>query len=491
MSDRGKRRMSLRTALVLRVLAPLLLALGGTILWLLNTVETEAERRLKDEVELVARALRLPLVRALERDRPGAVSEALRSALSIGRVYGAYVYGPDGVVVSSFGGPDPVGPPERIDELVAIGDRTGEFGSLAGRRVYSAFVPLTDEWGRGLGLLQVTRRQSDFDEYIAGLRLRAVSMLLLGMAVVSVLVLRGHRAAVGGPLGRLNDSMTRVGSGDTSHRADASGPSELAALSHSFNSMLDRLEQTADELDERRRTEQALQVRLASTEKLAAVGELASGVAHELGSPLSVVDGQAQRLLRDYDDGHHAAGTLTTIRDQVRRMEAIIRQLMDFARSGPGRRRNASLTGVVRGAVAAAGEVARRTGTTIELEPGSEDVTLRLEARRFEEALTNLVRNGCQASRGGRVRISQRVSDDHAEVVVEDDGPGIPREIHTRVFEPFYTTKPSGEGSGLGLAVAHGIVDRHGGSIEVDDSPLGGARFAVRLPLALETKHEE
>jgi two-component system, NtrC family, sensor kinase len=482
--------MSLRTALVLRVLAPLLLALGGAIFWLLHTVESEAERRLKDDVELVARALRLPLVHAMERDRPGTVSEALRSALSIGRVYGAYVYGPDGEIVSSFGGADPEGPPERIDELVAVGERAGEFGSLAGRRVYSAFVPLTDPWGRGLGLLQVTRRQSDFEEYIASLRLRAVGLLLLGMAVVSVLVLRGHRAAVGGPLSRLNESMTRVGSGETGHRAEPSGPSELTALARSFNAMLDRLEEAAGELDERRRTEHALQARLAGAEKLAAVGELASGVAHELGSPLSVVDGQAQRLLRDQDEGDDTHGALAAIRAQVRRMEAIIRQLMDFARSEPGRRREVSLADLVEGAAAAASEVASRTGTVVKFDRGQDEVTLRLEARRVEEAITNLIRNACQATRGGRVRISQGISAGHAELVVEDDGPGVPDDVRSRVFEPFYTTKPSGEGSGLGLAVVHGIVEKHGGGIEVDESPLGGARFTIRFPLPTEAPHE-
>ncbi|MEX2471624.1 MAG: HAMP domain-containing sensor histidine kinase [Gemmatimonadota bacterium] len=475
---------------MLRVLVPLFLALGGSIFWLLHTIETEAERRLKDDVELVARALRLPLVHAMERDRPGTVSEALRSALSIGRVYGAYVYGPDGEIVSSFGGADPKGPPERIDELVAVGDRTGEFGSLAGRRVYSAFVPLTDQWGQGLGLLQVTRRQSDFEEYIASLRLRAGALLLLGMAVVSVLVLRGHRAAVGEPLGRLNESMTRVGTGDTSHRADPSGPFELAAVARSFNAMLDRLEEAAEELDERRRIEHALQARLAGAEKLAAVGELASGVAHELGSPLSVVDGQAQRLLRDYDEGEDTHGALVAIRRQVRRMEAIIRQLMDFGRSEPGRRRDTSLADLADGAVAAASEVASSTDTVVEFDRGADDVRLHLEARRVEEAIANLVRNGCQAAPGGRVHIAQTVSGGHVELVVEDDGPGIPEEIRSRVFEPFYTTKPSGEGSGLGLAVVHGTIEKHGGSIEVDESSLGGARFTLRFPLATEASDE-
>jgi two-component system, NtrC family, sensor kinase len=479
----GPSRLSLRTALVLRVLVPLLLALGGAILWLLNTVENEAEERLKDEVDLVARALRLPLVHAMERDRAGTVDEALRSALRIGRVYGAYVYGPNGEVIASFGDGEPDGPPDRLDELVELGDRSGEFGSLAGRRVYSAFVPLTDDWGRGLGLLQVTRRQSDFEEYIAGLRYRALALLLLGMGVVSVLVLRGHHAAVGGPLSHLNKSMTRVGSGDADHRAEPRGPVELAAVAETFNTMLDRLQDAASELDERRALQESLQSDLADAERLAAIGELASGVAHELGSPLSVVDGRAQRMLRGNGVDPRVREGLESVRDQVRRMEAIIRQLMDFGRSGTGRRRHVPLEQVVQGAVAATSEVARRTGTRIELGETDPSISVLLEPRRTEEAITNLLRNACQAAAGGLIRIGYRATPGHARLVIEDDGPGIPEEIRSRIFEPFFTTKPSGEGSGLGLAVVHGIVEGHGGRITVDESSLGGARFTLSLPL--------
>lgn len=478
-----RRPFSLRTALVLRVLVPLFLALGGAVFWLLDTIEDEAERRLKDEVELVGRALRLPLVHAMERDRPGTVSEALRSALRIGRVYGAYVYGPEGEVLASFGGAEPEGPPDRIDELVELGDRTGEFGSLAGRPVYSSFVPLTDEWGRGLGLLQVTRRQSDFEEYIAGLRFRALGVLLLGMGVVTALVLRGHHAAVGRPLDRLNSSMTRVGAGDTEHRAPPTGPKELATLSRTFNEMLDRLQEAATELNERRRQQQALQRELAAAEKLAAVGELASGVAHELGSPLSVVDGQAQRLLRHPLQDPDTRKELETIRAQVSRMESIIRQLMDFGRSETGRRRPTSLEQIVRGAIGATSEVASRTGTDIEVGTMESDISLRLESRRMEEAITNLLRNACQATPGGTIRIGCDRTRTHVRLTIEDDGPGIPEELRTRIFEPFFTTKPAGEGSGLGLAVAHGIIEEHEGRIDIDRSPLGGARFTAHLPI--------
>lgn len=137
---------------------------------------------------------------------------------------------------------------------------------------------------------------------------------------------------------------------------------------------------------------------------------------------------------------------------------------------------------VVRGAVGAAGEVARREGTRIEIGPTAPELSVSVEARRVEEAITNLLRNACQATPGGCVRIGYDRAPDGVRIIVEDDGPGVPDEIRTRVFEPFFTTKPSGEGSGLGLAVAHGVIEEHGGRITIDASSMGGARFTLILP---------
>lgn len=481
---------SLRTALAARVLLPVTLVLGATTFLGLRALQTQMETRMKEDVELVARALRLPLIHAMSRDREGSVSEALRSAFRIGRVYGAYVYGPDGEVIAAHGATMPLGPPERLPELFETRDRTGEFGSVGGRRVYSSFVPLTDDWGRSYGLLQVTRRQQDFEQSIARLRLFVFGGLLLAMIVVTVLVLHGHHRAAIRPLRRLSSSMARVGAGDTGHRAATDGPRELATVAATFNGMLDALQATATELRERRKTQDALSRDLAAAERMAAVGELSAGVAHELGTPLSVIDGRAQRWLRAEGLPGTLRGDLETVRGQVRGMEGIVRQLLEFGRTETGRRRLVDLEVVVRGAVSTAEEMASEAGTRLEVCSPDDPARMEADVRRLEEVVGNLVRNAVQAAPGGHVRIAWGPAADGVRITVEDDGPGVGQNIRDRIFEPFFTTKATGEGSGLGLAVVHGVVDEHGGTIDVGTSSMGGARFTIILPSKPEDRDD-
>jgi len=488
---------SLRLALLLRVLLPVFLVLGAATALTLVNLERVVEDRMQEDVELVARGLQLPLVHALGEGRWDAVGQALQSALEIRRLYGAHVYGPDGSRLASFGMGLEDAVPDRVAQLALGGDQVGEYGEAAGRRVYSYFVPLVDEWGRTLGILQITRRRRDIDESIQRVRAQVGTVFVLGMGLVTFLLLRGHNRAVGGPLDRLRASMARVRAGDRDHRAEPEGPRELAEVAGSFNSMLEAMDEAREELHARKETQTRLRRELAQTEKLAALGELAGGVAHELGSPLSVIDGTAQRLLRNRSgDPEGLQESLEGIRTEVRRMEAIIRQLLEFGTRDTGRTRTVSLDEVVRGAVAAASEEARRRKvilTRVEPPPGREAPGVEADPRRLEEAVVNLVRNACQAAGEqeveGQVRVGWDREGDDGLIIVEDDGPGIPEEVASRIFEPFYTTKATGQGTGLGLAVVHGVAEGLGGSVEVDRSPLGGARFRLRLPRIPETTH--
>jgi two-component system, NtrC family, sensor kinase len=485
----------LRSALLLRVLLPVVLVLGAASALTLVTLERDVESRMKEDVELVARGVQLPLVHALEEDRWDAVSQALQSALEIRRLYGAHVYGPDGSRLASFGAGLPDETPERVAELALSRDRIGEYGETGGRRIYSYFVPLVDGWGQTLGILQVTRRRRDIDDSIQRVRAQVGGVFALGVGLVTFLLLRGHQRAVGGPLGRLRASMARVREGDRGHRAAPDGPRELAEVARTFNEMLEAMDRAEMELRDRRKAQGALREELARAEKLAAVGELAGGVAHELGSPLSVIDGTAQRLLRESASGE-VRDRLEGVRREVGRMEAIIRQLLEFGRQDSGRSRTVALGQVVAGAVAATRDSAHRAGIEVVAEAikgPEDDPRVDADPRRLEEALANLVRNGVQAileqDRAGTVRIRWGVEDEEALLLVDDDGPGIPPEARDRIFEPFFTTKPTGEGTGLGLAVVHGTAESLGGSVEATESPLGGARFRIRLPLVREGAH--
>jgi two-component system NtrC family sensor kinase len=480
---------NLRGALILRVVVPLvaiMLGFGYLLLW---TVERGSERRLQEEVELVARAVRLPLSYSLEKNRDSNVQQALQSVLGIGRVYGAYVYDRDGELAAAAGAVAPDADAASIQELTAIGERIGEYQRIKGRAVYSYFVPLEESGGRINGLLQVTRRRSDFEQDIRRLRLIAGGLSGLLAAAAVVVVLLGHRAAIGKHLQRLSSSMARVAAGERDHRAPGTGPQEIAALGEALNEMLDSIAEAESHLAEQKAREAQLQVRLRQAQQLAAIGRLAAGVAHELGSPLSVIDGKAQRTLRADSLGESQRQALVQIRREVERLTGIVRQLLEFGRAAgkPARRMPADL--LAHSVAAAVAEELTASAARLRLEPPSEQLYCLVDPPRFEQALTNLLRNAAQASPGGQVVLRWWREQERLLFQVEDDGPGVPEEHQGSLFEPFFTTKPVGKGSGLGLAVAHGVVAEHGGRIELVQGRLPGAAFRIGLPL-VQTSQE-
>lgn len=437
---------------------------------------------MEEDVELVARSLQMPVNRALQRGREGAVQDALRSAFSFNRVYGAYLYDEEGTLIAAIGSGDLAPDRSRLSELAEEGAQKGEYDRMAGESVYSYFVPLSTPTGRNAGLLQVVRRARDINEAVAALRWTAGIAFFVTVVLTSGLVLWGHRVAIGEPLDRLRRDMTKVEEGSRTHRTTPRGPTEISSLGEQFNTMVKSIEKAEDEIREREAAQRRLEQKLKRTEKLAAIGQLSAGVAHELGTPLSVVDGKAQRALRQDDLPEPVAEALDDVRDEVRRMEHIVRQLLDFGRRNPLQRRTVpasrlaqmAINNVQAGHPEADGEIERR--------PPEMPVSLSVDVGLMERVLVNLLRNAREAAPDGTVRLAWAQDGEDVVFTVSDSGPGIDPEVKPRLFEPFFTTKGVGKGTGLGLAVVHGIVEEHGGTVDVEESPLGGACFRVRLP---------
>ncbi|MCO6440278.1 MAG: HAMP domain-containing histidine kinase [Nitrococcus mobilis] len=475
--------MRLSTTLLVFVIAPLitLLALAA---WLgLHRLEERVEAHKQEEIELIARAIRLPLSYALEFGQVGAIREALISAFEFDRVYGAHIFDQSGQLIASAGAGASANKlrQDRMADLNEATDRIGTFEQVRGEQLYSYFVPLTDAGGRITGILQVSRRGAEFQSALRQIRLWGFAALLSVGVMFAAIILVGHRWAIGGPIRRLASSMRRVESGARGHRTPVAGPGELRTLAEGFNSMLDSIERSERELAARRSRQQALEADLRHSQKLAAIGALATGIAHELGTPLSVVDGKAQRLLRRHGDTDVVREAAKAIRVEVERMAGTIRQLMDFARRNPISRAPEPADRLVELAVSALRDSSNDEGAGIEISGEGEPPVLHIDRNRMQRALLNLLKNAAQAaSAGGLVRIGWLSSPDGPCLYVEDSGPGITDEIQARLFEPFFTTKSVSDGTGLGLAVVHGVVEDHGARIIVEPSPvLGGARFRI------------
>jgi PAS domain S-box-containing protein len=225
---------------------------------------------------------------------------------------------------------------------------------------------------------------------------------------------------------------------------------------------------------------------LRQSEKLAALGQLVSGVAHELNNPLAAILHFAEDLLDDERTSSDLEA-LSIIRDQARRSRAIVRDLLSFVRFRDAVREQVQLTDALASSVKALRPVIRDLGATLVAELPDANAEGHTDPAGLQQVVTNLVVNGAQASgRGGTVTLRATVADGELSLVVEDTGPGIPPRVMDRIFEPFFTTKPLGEGTGLGLSVTLGIVQQLGGRINVENRAAadgGGARFVVALPI--------
>jgi len=237
---------------------------------------------------------------------------------------------------------------------------------------------------------------------------------------------------------------------------------------------------------------------LRHTDRLATVGQLAAGVAHELGTPLNVISARAELLVGGRTSPGDAAANGRIILEQADRMTGIVQQLLDFSRRRGPKMGLANLEHVVDRTVDLVSAAAQRAKVGVE-RIGAGPLFARVDQSQMQQVVANVLMNGIQAMpNGGRLRVSvvarrarppgdrNAPEGDYLCVTVDDEGTGIPREELGRVFEPFFTTKRVGEGTGLGLAVAHGIVAEHGGWIEVASEVGKGSRFSIFLPRPAE-----
>jgi two-component system NtrC family sensor kinase len=232
------------------------------------------------------------------------------------------------------------------------------------------------------------------------------------------------------------------------------------------------------------------QVQLVHAEKLSAVGELASGVAHEINNPLTTILGQAHLLLADPHLADGVRERLGIIAQETARAARIVQNLLMFARHYAPERRPCALADQVRRVLELKGYQLQQDSIRVETE--FEDCPpVYADGNQIQQVLLNLIQNAHQAMAkhpGERVlTVRIRALPEAAQIEVLDTGPGIPPEILPRIFDPFFTTKPPGDGSGLGLSVSYGIVSEHHGKLWGGNRPEGGAVFVVELPFAPPT----
>jgi two-component system NtrC family sensor kinase len=307
------------------------------------------------------------------------------------------------------------------------------------------------------------------------------------------------------PLGAVLATMTHASSGDLAARAPRVRRDEIGSVAEGLNGLLERMERFNETLrsevaratEELRASNRALLAtaqrlfdarrELAQSQRLALAGQMAASVAHQVGTPLNVISGYVQLLRAKQAPGSADAARLLTIQEQIARVTAIVQSLLDRTRRPALALRPLAPGELVSGLAELIRPSLVGHGIELALEVAPGLPLVGADRAQLEQALLNLVTNAVDAMpNGGRLVLAARPHAAGVALLVTDTGAGIPPESLPKVFDPLYTTKPPGRGTGLGLPILREVVEAHGGSVQLESQPGEGTTALVCLP-ALES----
>jgi signal transduction histidine kinase len=354
-----------------------------------------------------------------------------------------------------------------------------------------------------VGYLGLLRDSSYIDREVMHTAWRLLPLLLVGVLAFGAGVYLLLVSGVVTPLRRLIEAIDAVSKGDLSRALLPEKDDEIGSLAARFNAMTNYLREAREEEGRANGARLQLETRLRHSEKLATMGQMAAEIAHEVGTPLNVIGGRARSLARRSHEPSEVLKNAEIIGAQVERITKIIRQVLDFSRKSRPILTQVDLRRVVAESLEFVDELLRRQRIEAAVSAPLDLPSIPGDPGEIQQVCLNLVMNAVHAMpSGGRltidlVRVDRRKEGlalaapvSYLMMEVGDTGTGIPLADRERIFEAFFTTKDTGEGTGLGLAVAKGIVKDHDGWIEVDDHPVKGALFRVFLPVGAEAPAE-
>ena len=344
----------------------------------------------------------------------------------------------------------------------------------------AAYAPIHDVARRPVGMLYVGVQQQKFDDVALRTLVTFVVVTAVGL-VAAGLVAWKLGDSISRPVRELARASETIARGDFSEIVPVRSSDEISALAHTFNAMAASLRERDELLKERTRQQ------LTRSERLAAVGRLAAGVAHEINNPLTGVLTFSHMLLRDATAGSQQREDVEAIIEATTRCRDIIRGLLNFSRQNEPQKRLSNLNDVLHDALALTRNQASLNRVSIVEELDAALPPLIVDPYQIQEVAVNVILNAIDAMPDGgtltvRSRSVSRSDGRWIEFQMADTGHGITPEILDRIFDPFFTTKPPGKGTGLGLAISYGIVTEHGGDISVSSEAGHGAALTVRLP---------
>ena len=441
--------------------------------WEVDDLHSATER----EILTLGRSLATSLGNAL-RDRQRAdIDETLHALESLEPKIYVHVHDVDAREIAHSAG-------ERIDPAIEVLARRAttsahEFVELGDERIVYV-APLTSDSGQVIGAIVVGRAIDDLKADLARTRWRLIAVVVAFIAVTMIAGVLLGTAYITRPLATMLDGVAHVRDGDFKSRVPLARHDEIGALVDEFNAMVAALGEARQRIELETEARLRLERGLQGIDKMVTIGQLSAGLAHEIGSPLQVLSGRAAALLTRSTDPETRRQAEILV-EQTMRITRIVAQLLSFGRRRPAVIAACDLARPVAAVLELLDGEARRRGVALELQRGAGSFVIDADEDQLQQIVLNLVRNALAATpSGGRITVQVEAAATAVRLIVRDTGPGIPPELHARLFEPFFTTRAAEGGTGLGLAVVRAIVVEHGGTITA--STGHGAVFTVSFP---------
>ncbi len=312
---------------------------------------------------------------------------------------------------------------------------------------------------------------------MANKRISFTALLISLLACVATALAAHYTArAIVRPVQQLSSAAVDIAHGHLDRRVEEEGPVELVELARAFNTMSASLQASREELQE-------TEGQLVQSAKLASLGTLSAGVAHELNQPLAIIRGIAQQLVQDATLDGDLREDLNLIIGQTGRMVKIVRHLRTFSRAGTDEHTMVSINSTIEDCFILVGAQLKAHNIEVNLNLSDANPSISGDSNELEQVLLNLITNARDALdevEGAVITITSEVIDGRVRIVFADNGPGIPDDVAARIFDPFFTTKAPGKGTGLGLSITHSILKKHNATITVKNN--NGAQFTLEFP---------
>lgn len=367
-----------------------------------------------------------------------------------------------------------------VQELLRKREGSIEFANKEGLKVLAAFAPI-QETGWGVVVRQPTAESYAYADEIL--------VILLGAFILSLLFAVGIGVflawKISNPVTALVLGARRVADGHLDTMIEVSSRDEIGTLAGTFNEMTRKLKSHMQATQEAHGRVLSAQRQLAQSEKMAAIGHLAAGLAHEINNPLNIISGFAEYLLEKSPPEDPRRSNIEEISRETGRCQRLVADVLRFAKPKEPERVPTDVNALVDETLALLQSRVKAGGITAEARLAGNLPRLQADPDQLKQVFLNVCLNACQAmTEGGRLEVETGRQDGHVRVVVRDTGSGIPPEHIQSIFNPFFTTKE--DGTGLGLSLSYAMVEQHGGSMLVESRPGGGTDFTILLPLPEE-----